>query len=316
MQAAVISELGATPTVQEWPEPAADAGQTVVETGAAALNPVDLAIAGGVFFEGVPSVPYVPGREGIGRVVSSPVFAAGTRVYTLKTVTGSLAERFVVDPDETWELPPGDDDATAAALGIAGLAGWLAVEERAHLQAGERVLVLGATGTVGSVAVQAAKLLGASRVVAAGRDSRRLARSRELGADETVDLSEAADMEQAFRDAFPEGGPDVIIDPLWGPPALAAMAAAPPNARVVNLGQSAGAEISLPSAVVRGKRLHLIGHSVFGSPVDELAAAHRTLLEHVRAGRLHVDLEEYSLDRTPEAWEKQRSGPAHKLVIR
>ena len=102
-----------------------------------------------------------------------------------------------------WELPPGDDDAMAAALGIAGLAGWLAVEERAHLQAGERVLVLGATGTVGSVAVQAAKLLGASRIVAVGRDSERLARSRELGADETVYLGEAADMEQAFRGGLP-----------------------------------------------------------------------------------------------------------------
>ncbi len=316
MQAAVISELGATPTVQEWPEPAADDGQTVVETGAAALNPVDLAIAAGVFYEGAPGVPYVPGREGIGRVVSSPAFAAGTRVYTLKTVTGSLAEQFVVDPEATWELPPGDDDAVATALGIAGLAGWLAVEERAQLQAGERVLVLGATGTVGSVAVQAAKLLGASRVVAAGRDSERLARSHKLGADETVLLGEASDMEQAFRNAFPDGGPEVIIDPLWGAPAMAALAAAPPNARVVNLGQSAGAEISLPSAVLRGKRLHLIGHTVFGSPVEELATAHRTMLEHVRAGRLHVDMEEYSLDQTPEAWDKQRSGPAHKLVIR
>ena len=194
-------------------------------------------------------------------------------------------------------------------------AGWRSRSGRS-LQAGERVLVLGATGTVGSVAVQAARLLGASRVVAAGRDSERLARSRELGADETVHLGEAADMEQAFREAFPDGGPDVIIDPLWGAPALAAMAAAPANARVVNLGQSAGAEISLPSAVVRGKRLHLIGHTVFRTPVEELAAAHRTLLEHVRAGRLQVDLEEYSLDQTPEAWDNQRSGPATKLVIR
>ena len=123
-------------------------------------------------------------------------------------------------------------------------------------------------------------------------------------------------MEQAFRKAFPDGGPDVIIDPLWGAPALAAMAAAPANARVVNLGQLCGAEISLPSAVLRGKRLHLIGHTVFRTPVEELAAAHRTLLEHVRAGRLQVDLEEYSLDQTPEAWDNQRSGPATKLVIR
>ena len=200
MRAAVIREFGATPTLEEWPEPVADATHTLVETGAAALNPVDLTIASGSFYEGAPALPTVVGREGVGRVISSPSFAAGTRVYTIKAVTGSLAGRFVVDPAETWELPAGDDDVAATALGIAGLAGWVAVEEeRAGLKAGESVLVLGATGTVGSIAVQAARLLGAGRVVAAGRDAARLGRSRELGADAVVHLGEATDLQQAFR---------------------------------------------------------------------------------------------------------------------
>src|SRR5207248_7310211 len=98
---------------------------------------------------------FAAGREGVGRVVTGTRFSPGTRVATLKAATGSLAERFLVDEDDAWEIPEGDD-AIAAALGIAGLAGWLAVEERGGLRAGERVLVLGATGTVGAVAVQAA----------------------------------------------------------------------------------------------------------------------------------------------------------------
>jgi NADPH2:quinone reductase len=202
----------------------------------------------------------------------------------------------------------------AAALGIAGCAGWLAVEERGRIQEGDRVLVLGATGTVGSVAAQAARLLGASRVVAAGRDAARLERSMRLGADATVHL-DGGDLDQAFRDAFPDGGPDLVIDPLWGPPALAAIAIAPIGMRFVNLGQSAGASIELASAAVRGRRLEIIGHTVFEAPHEDLAHAHRAMLGHVAAGELEVDVETYPLEQTAEAWEAQQAGPAHKLVV-
>ena len=314
MRAAVIHELGATPVVEERDEPVRSEGQALVATAAAGVNPVDLAIGAGIFYGGHPPVPFVAGREGVGRVLEGSAFAPGTLVATLKTASGSFADRFVADESELWEIPGDADPVAAAALGIAGLAGWLAVSERGRIRKGDRVLVLGATGTVGSVAVQAARLLGAVRVVAAGRDAERLERARRLGADEVVAL-DGGDAAEAFRAAFPDGGPDLVIDPLWGPPALAAIAIAPIGMRLVNLGQSAGASVDLASAAVRGRLLEIIGHTVFEAPHDDLAGGHRAMLGHVAAGELEVDVETYPLERTAEAWDVQRSGPHHKLVV-
>ncbi|HEX2378793.1 MAG TPA: zinc-binding alcohol dehydrogenase family protein [Gaiellales bacterium] len=313
MRAAVIHELGATPVVEEHDEPVRGRGQALVESAAAGVNPVDLAIGAGVFYGGHPPLPFVAGREGAGRVIEGEGFAPGTLVATLKTASGSMAERFVADEAELWEIPSEADPVAATALGIAGLAGWLAVEERGRIQEGDRVLVLGATGTVGSVAVQAARLLGASRVVAAGRDAERLERALRLGADATAVLE--GDLVEVFRAVFPDGGPDLVIDPLWGPPALAAIAIAPVGMRFVNLGQSAGASVELTSAAVRGRLLEIIGHTVFEAAHADLARGHRAMLAHVAAGELEVDVETFPLDRAPEAWEAQKAGPAHKLVV-
>ena len=313
MRALVVHEHGADPQVEEdWPEPKRGEGQALVEMGAAGLNPVDLAIASGRFYGYRPDPPFVAGREGMGRVVEGASLAPGTRVQTLKAF-GSMAERFVADEADLWVLPDGDDDVAAAASGIAGVAGWYAVQI-GGLQRTDRVLVLGASGTVGLVAVQAARLLGASRIVAAGRDRARLARAGELGADAVVELGDG-DLEETFRGAFPDGGPELVIDPLWGAPALAAMNVAGDGMRLVNFGQSAGAEIDLPSATVRGKRLRIIGHSVFSIPLDELAAVHAQLLGHVRNGSLQLDLETAPLADAPAAWERQKAGPHTKLVV-
>jgi NADPH2:quinone reductase len=313
MRALVVHEHGADPRVEkDWPQPERGQGQALVEMGAAGLNPVDLAIASGGFYAYRPDVPFVAGREGMGRVVEGDGLAPGTRVQTVKAI-GSMAERFVADEADLWVLPDGDDDVAAAASGIAGVAGWYAVK-MGELQRGDRVLVLGASGTVGLVAVQAARLLGASRVVAAGRDRSRLERAEALGAEAVVEL-EDGNLEEAYRGAFPDGGPDLVIDPLWGPPALAAMNIAGDGMRIVNLGQAAGAEVALPSATVRGKRLRIIGHTVFGIPLDELASAHAELLGHVRDGSLELDVEVASLAEAPAAWERQKAGPHTKLVV-
>jgi NADPH2:quinone reductase len=313
MRALVVHNHGADPRVEEgWPEPKRGEGQALVEMGAAGLNPVDLAIASGRFYGYRPDPPFVAGREGMGRVVEGTELAPGTRVQTLKAA-GSMAERFVADEADLWVLPDGDDDIAAAASGIAGVAGWYAVQT-GELQRTDRVLVLGASGTVGLVAVQAARLLGASRIVAAGRDRSRLARAGELGADAVVELGDG-DLEETFRGAFPDGGPELVIDPLWGSPALAAMNIAGDGMRLVNLGQAAGAEVALPSATVRGKRLRIIGHTVFSIPLDELAAAHTELLGHVRDGSLQLDVETTPLAEAPAAWERQKAGPHTKLVV-
>ncbi|MDX6547498.1 MAG: hypothetical protein QOG33_1048 [Gaiellales bacterium] len=311
----MVHELGATPAVEQRPEPKRGPGQALVEMTAVGLNPVDLAIVGGVYYGGHPPLPFAAGREGAGRVIEADGFAPGARVYTTKAASGSLADRFVADESELWELPEGANDTTAAALGIAGMAAWVAVEQRARMQPGERVLVLGATGTVGSIAVQAARLLGAGRIVAAGRDAARLERARRLGADAVVAIGDGGDLEPAFQTAFPDGGPDVVIDPLWGAPARAALRVGAMGMRLVNLGQSAAAEIALPSAWVRGKRLEIIGQSVFETPVDVMARAHHALLGHASSGELVVDLETYPLDEVSEAWRREQAGPPVKLVV-
>jgi NADPH2:quinone reductase len=176
------------------------------------------------------------------------------------------------------------------------------------------VLVLGATGSVGLVAVQAARLLGAARVVAAGRSETGLERALELGADETVRL-DADDLVAAFKGAFGGDGPDYVFDPVWGAPLVAAVQAAVPRATVVNLGQSAGATAELPSAAVRFKNLTILGHTNYALPEDELTEHYHRLVGHVAAGEIVFEVERVPLDDAASAWRRQADGAGAKLVL-
>jgi NADPH:quinone reductase-like Zn-dependent oxidoreductase len=180
------------------------------------------------------------------------------------------------------------------------------------------VLVLGATGVVGQVAVQAARLLGAGRVVAAGRDPELLAHAAgALGADATVDLSTARSVDElagAFRDAA-GGEIDVVLDPLWGVPGAAAVEALGTGGRLVQLGQSAGAEATLSSAAIRGKQLALLGYINFGAPAEVRWEAYRTLVAHAVAGRMSVEVERIPLEQVADAWARVQAGAGRKLVL-
>jgi NADPH2:quinone reductase len=316
MRAAVIEQYGQPPSLKEHADPTPDDGRAVlVEVTAAGLNPVDISIASGKFYAGSPTVPYVPGEEGVGRVLQGGSLSPGTRVY-FQSVRGhgSLAQRALAQVEAAVELPEGVSDELAVCFGIAGLAAWLALEWRARLQKGERVLVLGASGVVGMIAVQAARLLGAGRVVAAARDKERLQRARQLGADATVDLASSDGLVDAIKQAC-DGGPDVIVDPLWGAPAAAALQAARPHARLVQIGQSAGAEVSLASAWVRGKMIVILGHTNYLAPAEVRKSAYRAMVEHAAEGRLTADLETIPLDQVKEAWQRQTRSPHRKLVL-
>lgn len=310
MKAAVLTELGSPPRFTEFAEPQGDEEHVIVDVTAAGVNHVDLAKASGTFYTGPPPLPSVVGSDGVGRTPE------GRRVYFDACVPpfGAWAERVLVRRADLLAPAEGLDDVTAAALGNAGLAAWLGLTWRARLQPGETVLVLGANGALGSVAVQAAKILGAARVVAAGRDPQRLQRLRERGADATVTLTAGDDLAAAFREAA-GGGVDVIIDPLWGAPALAAMRAAAHGARHVQLGQLAGTTLQLPAPTVRSAALDIRGFAVFHAPADVRRRAYRELTEHAARGAISIDATRIPLTDVATAWQRQHDGPHTKLVL-
>jgi NADPH:quinone reductase len=310
VRAAVISELGRPPELVDRPEPS---GEAIYEISAVSLNPIDINVGAGRYFGGHPELPYVPGCEGVGRAPN------GARVYLFSgglglSRDGLLAERSAAPADLGIPLPDGVSNEIAASCGIAGMAGWMSVAWRAPVRKDDCVLVLGATGTVGLVATQAAKLLGARRVVAVGRNAGRLKRAAELGADVTVSL-EDDDLVAAFREAAGGDGPTHIVDTLWGPPAVAAIQAASPGWRLVQIGQSADAEVMLASAVVRGKMGELYGYTDFAVPRNTFREQYLRLVGLAAAGEIVFDIETYPAERVAEAWERQAAGANAKLVV-
>jgi NADPH2:quinone reductase len=312
MRAVVIEQIGSGPAIKEVDEPRRQPGQTLLEVRAASLNPIDLSTAAGRYPGGSPETPYVAGREAVGRVLESDSLAEGARVYA--SGLGYLAERAVAPDEHLVEIDAEVDDALAVCFGVAGLAAWLALEWRGDLREGETVLVLGASGAVGAIAVQAAKLLGAGRVVAAARNADGLERARTLGADATVKLDEHDDLGAAFVEAC-DGQLDLVIDPVWGHPGEAAIKATSFGGRVVQLGQSAGKEATLESGWIRSKLLSILGHTNFAAPAEVRNDAYLRMVRYAAAGELTVDYELLPLDRVAEAWERQEASPGRKLVL-
>lgn len=278
MRAAHVLELKQPPRPVEVEDVAG------LRVEAVALNPLDLSVAAGVFYGGHPPLPYVPGCEAVARADDgSLVYLSGDGRGVGRD--GFLAERVDVPPGLALRLPDGVEPALAAAAGIAGIAAWVPVAWKAKVREDDRVLVLGGTGTVGRLAAQAARLLGAETVVAVGsRDLDRIA--QELGDD----------------------GFTVCIDPVWGEPLADALRYAQPHARVVHVGQSAGPQSPLRSADVRGKELVVLGHSNFVLTKEERERAYLELLDHLVAGRIRLDYQTFPLDDVAAAWANQRGG--------
>ena len=304
MRAAVLHELGATPTVQEFGEPTPKDAAVVVNVSAGGLNPADLVIAAGI--QKPPPFPYVPGSEGVGNL------ADGTRVYFSNSVApfGSLAERCLANDELIVPMPSELSDGAAIAVGTAGTSAWIPLTQKAHLQPGESVLVLGATGSVGQIAVQAAKVLGAARVVAAGRNRPMLEKLRDRGADDIVVL------EDGYEDALiaaSNGGFDLVIDMLYGAPMAAGIKATRAGGRIVNVGMRAGRTVELSGLVLKGRDLLTYGGE--RPSLDIRRDAISQLWHHVITGDITVEFESLPLEDVAEAWKRQGESPNTKLVL-
>ena len=309
MRAAVVGVLGQSPRYQEFPEPVPGDGEVLIRMRTAGLHPIVKALVAGSHYASGGELPMVPGVDGVGTLED------GKRVYVTfaRKPWGTMCERTVAPLARLLPLPDGIDDAQAAAIANPGMSAWLSLKERAGLQQGESVLVMGATGVAGQLALQAAKLLGAKRIVAAGRNVDAIARQ---SVDRIIALGEP---EGKVREAFTEeavSGIDVVIDYLWGRPTellLEALAkgfkpSATRATRLVEVGESAGKTITLPGATLRSIDLRLMG-SGFGSvSLEGVIAAIPTLFEMAAKGTLRVDVEPVPLVEVEAAWSRVEKG--------
>lgn len=318
MYAAVVHTLGLPPRFDRFDDPVPQDGELLVEVTAAAITNISKMRAAGTHYSSHATLPAVAGLDGVGRLADG----RRTFVWGMRAPYGSMAELSLVPEARVAEVPDALDDVQAAALINPGVSAWLSVSWRAAVQPGQRVLVLGATGVTGKLAVQVARLLGASEIVAVGRNPEGLAKATELGATSTIRLG-AGDPTEAFAEAAGDAGFHAVIDYLWGAPTEALLAALvrddlAPSAgvtRLVQVGEMAGATISLPGAVLRSRNLEIlgVGTGATASP-DVVGAAFGSVVGAAASGDLVIDAEAVPLSDVEQAWTRDGKGTRSVLV--
>jgi NADPH:quinone reductase-like Zn-dependent oxidoreductase len=308
MKAAVIEVLGQAPKYQEFAEPVPAENEVLIQVRAAGLHPIVKARASGSHYSSDGVVPVIPGVDGVGLLDGRRVFFGFSRAPF-----GSMAERTVVRRSMCIPLPDGIDDVQAAAIANPGMSAWVSMKERARVVPGETVLILGATGVAGQLAIQVARDLGAKWVIGVGRNVEAIAAS---DVDAVIALSQPDD---AVREAFAAEaakGIDVVIDYLWGRPTellLEALAKgfkanATHGTRLVEVGESAGKTISLPGAILRSVDLTLLGSGFGAAAMDTILAAIPGLFSKAAAGQLKIAVDPVPLTEVETAWSRVEKG--------
>ncbi len=316
MRAAVITECGQPPVVVDRDVPEPGDGQVRVAVEAAPITPLDLLCATGRSYFGTPATPYVPGVQGVGRLEDGTGVWFPT-VAGMRPGDGSMAGHCVVPAADVVALPQDVDHTLVAALGLSAVAALMALTWRGELRAGEQVLVLGAGGVVGQVGIQVARLHGARRIIAACRSEPAQERARRLGADAVVPLHDSDDVDTlaaALREAC-DGPVDVVLDPLFGVPAAAALRTLATHGRLVNLGGSAHERAPIDSSTLRSRSLRLLGYTNNELSPDQRAQAMRAVADHAAGGRLALDYETVPLSGATDAWSRQAAGLATKRIV-
>jgi NADPH:quinone reductase-like Zn-dependent oxidoreductase len=309
MKAAIVQGAGKTPVYGDFVAPTPAPGEQRVAVRAAALSQVVKSRASGAHYSSSGQFPFVVGIDGVGRLDD------GTRVYFVlpRAPYGSMAEQTVVPAAQCLPLPNELDDVTAAAIVNPGMSSWAAFKERAHLKAGETVLINGATGTAGRLAVQIAKHLGARKVIATGRNAATLRSVAALGADVTIPLTANEDiLEDKFKEQF-AAGVDVVVDYLWGKSAERLLiAAAKAGAegvpvRFVQIGSVSGPNITLPSAVLRSSAIELMGSGINSVARDRFVDAIAGVLQAAKPAGFQIATKTVPLSDVEHAWSSDDS---------
>jgi NADPH:quinone reductase-like Zn-dependent oxidoreductase len=314
MHAAVVSTFDKPPAYREFPNPSPQtADEILVDVIASGLHPRVRSQAEGSHYTSSGELPLVPGVDGVGRA------ADGTLRYFVlpDTTMGAMADQTVIDRRRSFALPDGADPILVAAAMNPAMSSWIALRQRISFEPGQTVLILGATGSSGRMAVQVAKHLGASHVIGAGRDAARLSTLPALGADTTVQLDNAAavnDLAQLARDV------DVVIDYLWGPITADVMAGIASNRSDlgkpltwIEIGSVAGATAQIPSAALRAVRLQIVGSGQGSVPPRDILAELPALATEITGGTFHVAARAVPLADVETAWAETNTG--QRIVI-
>jgi NADPH:quinone reductase-like Zn-dependent oxidoreductase len=312
MHAAVVTRFGTAPTWTAFPDPEPTEDEVVVDVVAAGLHPRVRSQADGSHYTSEGSLPLIPGVDGVGRFPDGSL-----RYFAVQSDTrGSIAERVAVDPRASVVLPDGADPVAIAAGANPVMSSWVALRRRIVFPDGARVLVLGATGASGRAAVQVAKHLGASHVVASGRDPQRLAALRDLGADVTVPLDDLDGLAAAAADV------DVVVDYVWGAPSAAAMTALVTTRGArgdrldwVAIGSTAGQEAPVPSAALRASGLTIVGSGQGSVGTAGFVAELPGIVAAIADGTITVQATRVPVRDVAAAWTGRVDAGAGRVVL-
>jgi NADPH:quinone reductase-like Zn-dependent oxidoreductase len=307
MKAAVVTSFDKAPEYGDFREPVAGSGEVLVKVSAAALSRLVRGQASGQHYSSDGNLPFVPGVDGVGRLPD------GARVYFAfpKAPWGSMAELAAVQSALCVALPDDLDDVTAAGAANPGMSSWAALKERARFVAGETVLINGATGVSGRLAIQIAKHLGAGVVIATGRNAASIEELPSLGADVTIPLDQAPDrLTEVFRKVIKERGVNIILDYLWGTPAERLIAAigghgspdGEPRIRYVQIGSVAGPTIALPGATLRSSGLELLGSGLGSISNAALLKSIGEMMKAIVPAKLTIHTEPVPLTEVGSVW--------------
>jgi len=311
VKAAIVTSPGLKPSYGEFREPIGREGLEVITVTAAALTNLTKGRAAGSHYSADNSYPFVPGVDGVGRL------ADGRRVYFAMPDApfGAMAEQTLVDPRRIVLVPDHLGDVAAAALANPGMSCFAALIERAHFVAGETVLINGATGSAGVVAVQVAKQIGAGKVIVTGRNAQELETLRSLGADVVIPFDLRRENPQGaelFEEALMEefaGGLDVVVDYLWGTSArtiVIAIARAIEEAhavRFVQVGEASREPVELPGAALRSSAIEIMGSGLRSVPLPRLLESIRRTFDLAARGKLNLPAMVVPLSTVTENWE-------------
>jgi len=316
MKAAIVERAGQSPVYKEIEAPKSEADEVLVQVRAAAISQVVKSRASGTHYSSSGQFPFVVGVDGVGRLED------GRRVYFAlpRAPFGSMAELAVVAASHCLPIPDDLDDVTAAAIANPGMSAWAALWKRAKFIPGETVLINGATGTAGRLAVQIAKYLGAKKVIATGRNVEALKDIASFGADMTIPLGGRDDMVECLKEPFSQGI-DVVLDYLWGSSAeaiLTAAALAGPEMipiRFVQVGSISGSSIALPSAALRSSAIELMGSGIGSVSFDQWLDCIHHLFAATTAGGFKIITKTAPLSKVAEAWNLDESGTRTVLTV-